>query len=143
MKKFLAAVLFFAIAFTSLASQAEPWRNRGHGHHRHHGHDGVSLSFGFYSNSYGRPYYPAYYYPPYYPTYYAAPATTVIYNEPARVVYASPGTTVIAPSTATISANQTSDTYIDSYGRTCREYQSGNIYGTACLQHDGTWRVIQ
>ena len=74
---------------------------------------------------------PVVYVPP--PTYYAAPAP---------VTYAAP---------SSIPADQASPTYTDEQGQTCREYQSNAMiggalhqaYGTACLQPDGSWRVVR
>jgi hypothetical protein len=75
---------------------------------------------------------PAYYYPP--PAYYAPPA--YYYPPPAPApAYAAP------PYQA--GGEQTQ-------GQTCREYQSTTTidgrpqatYGTACLQPDGTWRIV-
>jgi len=73
---------------------------------------------------------PAYYYPP--PYYYYPPPPPVVYAPPA--VYGS------APAQVYQSHN----------GQTCREYQTTVTvdgqqqpgYGTACLQPDGTWRMI-
>ena len=94
--------------------------------------------------------YPAYYYSPYYYPYYA----------PAPVVYAAPPPMVYAPAPAPfvsyaapapmgappLAANQTSPTFVDNLGRTCRQFQStsgGQAFGTACLQPDGSWRAVQ
>lgn len=131
-----------------LATPAHADWGHGHGGGWGHGHGGgVNLSF-----SYGyNPYYGGYYGYPYgygrpvyygYPAYYAPPPT-VVYEAPPQVVY--------APAAAPISVNQTSETYTDDAGRTCREYQStgkvaGHVqptYGTACLQPDGSWRIVQ
>ena len=74
---------------------------------------------------------PAYYYPP--PAYYAPPA---YYYPPAPApAYAAP------PYQAEGAQAQ---------GQTCREYRSTTTidgrpqatYGTACLQPDGTWRIV-
>jgi len=73
---------------------------------------------------------PAYYYPP--PVYYPPPA---YYYPPPAPAYAAP------PYQAGGEQAQ---------GQTCREYQSTTIidgrqqatYGTACLQPDGTWRIV-
>src|SRR5229473_2476287 len=81
------------------------------------------VSFGF-GVPLGGP--PAYYAPP---TYYAPPA----YYPPASApAYAAPAGDAQAQ------------------GQTCREYQSTTMidgrpqptYGTACLQPDGTWRIV-
>ena len=93
---------------------------RHHGwHHRHH---------------YPRP---VFYAPP--PVIYAPPVRTVVYTAPAEFI---PAPTMIA--------DQSSPTYYNEYGQQCREYQTtgrisgsrGQLYGTACLQPDGSWRVI-
>lgn len=71
---------------------------------------------------------PAYYYPP--PTYYAPPPPA--YYAPPPAYYAPPP--VQAPA-----------------GQECREYRSTvnvggvrqPIYGTACRQPDGSWRIVQ
>ncbi len=83
---------------------------------------------------YGYPYY----YPPYYPppVVYAAPPA---YYAPAPVAV----TYAVPPS---VQANQTSPTFVDSLGRTCRQFQAtsfGPATGTACQMSDGTWRVMQ
>jgi hypothetical protein len=72
---------------------------------------------------------PAYYYPP---PYYYAPPPPVVYAPPP--VYGAPPAPV----------------YQSGNGQTCREYQTTVMvdgrpqpgYGTACLQPDGTWRMI-
>ncbi|MDX2027071.1 MAG: hypothetical protein SFW62_00365 [Alphaproteobacteria bacterium] len=130
-KLILAAVLTTLAALPAMPAAARP-------HHHHHGHGGggVSFSFGF-SNYYPRPYYG-------YP-YYAPPP--VVYATP-PVVYAPP--TAITYEPAPMPADQTSPTYTDDEGRNCREFQSTAIidgdeqptYGTACLQPDGSWRVV-
>jgi len=86
---------------------------------------------------------PVYYPPPYYaypPPYYYPPP--VVYAPPA--VYAPP---VVAPP---IVGSPASDPYTASNGQTCREYQTTmtidgqpqQTHGTACLQPDGTWRIV-
>lgn len=94
---------------------------------------------GWHHHPHYRPYY-AYgapvYVPP--PVYYVAPPPppVVMYQEPApQIVDATP----VAPAYTTPS------------GLTCREYQTtvrvGNMlqpsYGTACLQPDGSWRIVK
>ena len=110
----------------------------------------VVAGFGCCGYGYGGYYpygpYPAYYYP-----YYVAPPPVVYaVPPPSPVVYAAPppppayaAAPVAAPPVA---ANQTSPTYIDAQGRTCRQFQStsgGQPFGTACLQPDGSWRAVQ
>jgi hypothetical protein len=99
----------------------------------------IGLNFGFgYAPwpYYYRPYhYPSYYYPPYY--YYPPP---VVYAPP-PVVYAQPAPMVVNPASAP---------YVARNGQTCREYQSTAViggavrpvHGTACLQPDGAWRIV-
>ncbi len=110
---------------------------------------GIGIGGGGY---YGGPgYYGPAYYPGYYPpAYYVAPPP-VVYAPPP--VYATP----IAPQVvyqaapSSVVADQTSPTFTDENGRTCREYQAnatvaggpGQAYGTACLQPDGTWRITR
>lgn len=123
------------------------WERHGGGWgHRDRGGLNLSFAFGnapYYGGYYGRPYYRPY--RPYYygdPAYYVAPPPTVVYQQPTQVIYAP------AP---TMYANQISQTYVDDRGQTCREYQStGSVggrlqqtYGTACLQADGSWRIVQ
>jgi len=91
----------------------------------------------------------AYPYPPYYPHYHRRP---VIVTPPPVVVYEQPPVTYTVPIPAqnSIPANQTSETFTDGQGRTCRSYETTqivdgiaqNIQGTACLSRDGTWRVV-
>lgn len=91
----------------------------GHRHHRHHHHGP------YYRYSY-------YHYPP--PVYYAPP--------PPRVVY--------VPAPPPLAAVPTSPAYRTNDGQYCREYQATVMvngqpqpsYGTACLQPDGAWRVV-
>jgi hypothetical protein len=97
----------------------------------------IGLNFGF-----GYAPYPYYYPPPYY--YYPPP---VVYA-PAPVVYARPQVVYTQP--APLVVNPASAPYVARNGQTCREYQSTAvvggvsrpIYGTACLQPDGTWRIV-
>ena len=77
---------------------------------------------------------PAYYYPP--PPVVAYPPPAPVYYAPAPV-YAPPPATAYAPPPA------------EPQGE-CREYQSTttiagqpqSMVGTACLQPDGTWRIV-
>ena len=97
---------------------------------------GVGVGGCCYGPGYGyyHGYYPGYY--PYYAPYYYAPPPVVVAAPPApQIIY--------APAPAAMPADQTSPTFIDNLGRTCRQYQAGNgATGTACLQPDGTWRTI-
>ena len=96
----------------------------GHGQRHHHG---------YHRHHYGPRYHYGYYHCP--PVYYPPP--------PPRVVY------VPAPPPV-LSAVPTSPVYRAPSGQYCREYQStvsvGGLpqpsYGTACLQPDGSWRVV-
>ena len=96
-------------------------------------------------------YTPAYYAAPVYvPNYVAPPAptpvvVTPVYTQPvyAQPVYTQPAYAVPEPQPTT---------YVDQEsGRYCREYservqiggQLRESYGTACMQPDGTWRIIE
>lgn len=109
------------------------------------GRTSVFLGFNYYG---GYPYYRPYYRPYYgYPNYYYAPPP-VVYAPP-PVVYSAPPVVVTQP--PPMSATGTSPSYTASNGQTCREFQSTAviggqtqpIYGTACLQPDGAWRVVR
>lgn len=71
----------------------------------------------------------------------------VVYREPPRTVYVVPAPTVI---TQPLPANPASPVYQTTDGRQCREYQRTVFidglpqasYGTACLQPDGVWRIV-
>ncbi len=79
----------------------------------------------------------------YAPYWYASP--------PRRVVYQ---TTVVQPvryiSEASLLAEPVSPSFYNSQGQLCREYQAMTqigahkemAYGTACLQPDGAWRIV-
>ena len=94
------------------------------------GHGGGRVFFGFGVNTWGPP---AYYYPPPY-----------YYYPPPAVVYAP------APAYGTVQPIPAAPTYQAPVSQTCREYQTTVMvdgqaqpsYGTACLQPDGTWRII-
>jgi hypothetical protein len=100
---------------------------------------GAAEARGFVGFSFGVPFGPpAYYYPP--PVYYPAPA----YAYPAyRYPYAYPPPAAYPPPTFYSSPAAA--------GQTCREYQTTTdiggrrqpAYGTACLQPDGTWRIVE
>lgn len=135
MKKFLIlAVPAAALMLIMAPAHADHWR----------GGDRFVFSFGCCGYPYPAyyPYYYSYYYPSY-PAYYMAPPP-VVYTvpPPSPVIYATPSSA--AP---VVAADQTSPTFIDSAGRTCRQYQAttpgGAPFGTACLMPDGTWRVVQ
>jgi len=113
---------------------------------------GVGVFIGRDCCYYGPYWYPRrYIYPPYYPprVVYAPPPEIVF--APPPVIYTRPAVVYSAPPVqASIPANQISPTFTDSLGRACREYETSatvggetrNIYGTACLQPDGAWRVV-
>jgi hypothetical protein len=94
-------------------------RHRHHGRH-HHG----------YHHHWRPPYYSGYYYPP-----------------PPRVVYVPPPVVYVPPPLAAV---PTSPVFRAADGQYCREYQATVTvngmpqpsYGTACLQPDGAWRVV-
>lgn len=75
-----------------------------------------------------------------------APPPNVIYVAPPQVIYMP----APAPSAPPIPANAVSPVYQDRTGHYCREYQANIVvngrsqpsYGTACLQPDGTWRIV-
>lgn len=94
------------------------------------------------------PVFPGYgYYRPYH--YYAPPV--VQYYAPPPVVYAPPPPVVqyYAPPAA-VGVDPAGPLYYSRSGQQCREYQSRAmvggrsqpVYGTACLQPDGTWRIV-
>jgi hypothetical protein len=97
-------------------------------------------------------FYPAYYgYAGYYPAYYYQAVTPMAFAPSGSiVVYTERPQTVVFSNESAIPTNQPSPIYTDNAGHTCREYQavtqiSGNsrsVYGTACLQSDGSWHVV-
>lgn len=138
----LAAALFVSIpAFADHVSIGVGIGDGGYGRGGYGGYRHGYYDHGYYG-------YPAYYpdYPGYYP-YYGAPPT-VVYAPAPQVVYAPAPVAVAAP---VVNANPASPTYTNSNGQTCREYQSSSnisgtmqqTNGTACLQPDGSWRVVQ
>ncbi|HEU0118633.1 MAG TPA: hypothetical protein VFR09_08385 [Alphaproteobacteria bacterium] len=131
MKKLALAILALSIAMLPAAPAHAYW---GHGGPRY------SFNFGYYGG--GPAYYP---YPAYYAPYYYAPPPTVVYTPPPTVVYSQPAQQVVVqqPAPASVVGNQTSPDFTGPNGEQCREYQSGATHGTACLQPDGTWRIVQ
>ncbi len=107
----------------------------GYGHRRHHHHH-------YRPHHYGYRYYgpPVVYAPP--PVYYAPP--------PPRVVYVPPSPAYAPTYSAMPTVTGTAPAYRTADGRYCREYQSsvsvgGGMqpsYGTACLEPDGSWRIV-
>jgi hypothetical protein len=91
------------------------------------------------------PYYyappPATYYPPVYPADpgYAAPV------QPAPSAYAPPAA-LTSPNPAVAITYTNKPAFTNASGQTCREYMTRNggqaVYGTACQQADGQWRVV-
>jgi hypothetical protein len=116
-------------------------------------------SFAFsYSSGYSRPYYHHPYWGPRYhssvvvvspPPVYYPPPPPVLYAPP-PVVYA-PAPAYSAPVvTPMVDATPASTPYRTADGQYCREYTTttrvGGVprstYGTACLQPDGSWRIV-
>lgn len=101
-----------------------------------------SFSFGYSSGHRHRHHhrYHHHHWPRYHHSYYYAPP--VYYPPPPQVVY--------VPAPPPLAATPTSPAYRTADGRYCREYQATvtvngvpqPTYGTACLQPDGTWRVV-
>ncbi len=68
---------------------------------------------------------------------------------PPAVIYAPPYPSPYPPAEGILAA-PAGPVYQDQWGRTCREYQSDVVvggvkrpaYGTACLQPDGTWKIV-
>jgi hypothetical protein len=107
-----------------------------------HDHGGVRIGLGIgccgFFPGYYDGYYPNTYYAPPPVVYTVPPPPQIVYMEaPPQVIYAAPPQ---QPSGAVVDSN--SPTYTDSYGRTCRQYQSGSNKGMACLQPDGSWRIV-
>jgi len=76
-----------------------------------------------------------------------------VYVPPPRVVYLPPPPVAYAPvpyAPAPVALNPASPVYQTADGRYCREYQATvnvngytqPIYGTACLQPDGAWHIV-
>lgn len=104
------------------------------------------------ADSFGFSYYsgPAYYHHPHhFRPHYWRPGPRVVFLAPPPVVYAPPPPVVYTPN-APLNAYPASQPYRTSDGRYCREYQATIMvngapqqsYGTACLQPDGSWRVV-
>jgi len=105
----------------------------------------IGVGVGVYGGGYGGGYYP---YPPYYyhrPHYYYPPPYYYYPPPPPSVIYVPAPTPVPAPPAATTNSVPTASQ------ANCREYESSStidgrpqkIVGTACLQPDGTWRIIR
>lgn len=103
---------------------------------------------GWHHHPHYRPYYaygaPVYVPPPVY--YVAPPPPPVVVAPPPAVVYQAP-----PPPPMVVDATPVAPAYTTPQGQTCREYQTtvriGNMmqpsYGTACLQPDGSWRIVK
>ncbi|MDD3181261.1 MAG: hypothetical protein PHD48_00415 [Alphaproteobacteria bacterium] len=98
----------------------------------------------FYGPRHHRQSYRPHYYRPHSSLIYVQPSPTVIYETPVIQVppqYVTESALVADPASAS---------YVNETGQLCREYQSmalvngqqSQIYGTACLQPDGAWRVV-
>lgn len=147
MRSPLAAVALLGLAAiigtATPAAAHDDWR-----HHRY-GHPGPrgGLTFGFGGPLYSDPYYRR---PPVVVYRYAPPPRVVYVTPPPTVVYAAPPQ-VVYESPAPVHAVPASPVYTDSSGRSCREYQTtvtvGGAaqpgYGTACLEADGSWRIVR
>ena len=125
------------VTVAALAGAAPAEAQRHHG--GHHGGPSVSFGFGYYDP------YPSYYQRPYYyhsPPVYVAPPP--VYYAPPPAYYAPPPSAVYAP-TAPLAGPRAES------GANCREYQATvnvggepqEMTGTACLQADGTWRIVR
>ena len=81
------------------------------------------------------------------PSYVPARRSTVVYQN----VTVVPRITPVSYDPSPLLAKPASSSYLSRSGQTCREYQSdvtiGNriqsSYGTACLQSDGAWRIVE
>jgi hypothetical protein len=109
---------------------------------------GFGAPFGFYGPA---PYwgYPAPYYPPP-PAYYPPPAPMAYApGVPAATAYGTAAPAVAAPAAAATTTPAISYTkkpaFTNAGGQTCREYTTTDgthdVFGTACKQPDGQWRV--
>lgn len=111
-------------------------------------------SFGFSYSSGG--YYPRHYHGPYhrYPARYVYVAPPpVYYAPPPRVVYVNPAPVYVPPPPLVVyqAPPQVLPGGPLASNQQCREYQSTAVvngqavpsYGTACLQPDGSWRIVR
>jgi hypothetical protein len=88
------------------------------------------------------------------PTWYYYPAPVYPYPDPYSVpppvVQGPPPTVVMPAAPSTVVGTPTSPPYAAPNGQTCREYQGTAeiggqrqmTYGMACLQPDGSWRIV-
>ena len=124
-------MMIAAVAFHGKPAHADGFsiwfgdgNSRGGWHDRDRYHDDYHSHYYGHYHGYDRGYggYSAYYYSP-----------PVIYAAPPAPIYIRPS----------VQADQTSPTYVDEYGRVCRNFYANSGYdGRACLQPDGTWRVV-
>ena len=136
------AIVIFVIGTIFLPSTYAGGRYHGSRHGHHHGYGyysgssiNIGLGFLFSPFAYGYPYSYPYGYPyGYYPYYAPAPVYVVpAERPPARVV-----------------TRQTTHTVTREKSAYCREYtkkilvdgKEEQAYGTACLQDDGSWRIM-
>jgi hypothetical protein len=95
------------------------------------------------------PYY-GYYPPPYYytpPSAYYYPPPAPPYPAPSPSAYAPPAAAPANPGPASSITYTSKPAFTNASGQTCREYMTNNgsgqpVYGTACQQADGVWRVV-
>lgn len=151
MKAVVAALAVCGLALTvgmPAPAQADGW----HRHDYRHWHGGPKVRSGitFHFGS-AFPYrYRPYHRPPRV-VYRYAPPPMIVYREPPPVVVYRPAPPPVVYAPPAVSAVPTSPAYTDSRGRTCREYQATGtvggtgqpLWGTACLQPDGSWRIVR
>jgi hypothetical protein len=116
-------------------------------------------SFAFsYSTGHAHPYYGHPYYGPYHHPYVGPHyRSSVVVVSPPPVYYPPPPQVVYVPApapapvvTPMVNATPTSEPYRTADGQYCREYTTAthvggvlqSSYGTACLQPDGSWRIV-
>lgn len=116
---------------------------------------GFGTGWGWQGHHY-RPHYRPYFRPFYRPRHFGPRVIffgpPVVYVPPPRLVYPPQPQRVYipAPVSQPVRVNPASEPYRASNGLTCREYQTTatvggqtrNVYGTACLQPDGAWRIV-
>ncbi|HYG91668.1 MAG TPA: hypothetical protein VD978_36080 [Azospirillum sp.] len=117
MSRQILRLFLFSVAVALIATPASAGRTRV----------GIGLSFGF----------PLFFGPP------------IFYAPPPPVVFAPPPVVFAPP--AGLSATPTSPTFVGPSGAFCREFETSarvggrieRLFGTACQQPDGTWRVVR
>jgi hypothetical protein len=146
----IAAVLA-VIALTPAPAQARVFVGVG-------GPFGGYYAPGPYYYGYPGPYYPYYAPPAYYPPPPAPgypPAPTAAYTPSAPAYSPAPSATYAPPATGSAPGASgitytNRPAFTNSAGQTCREYKTTetggghptDVFGTACRQADGTWRVV-